>query len=38
NEQATNAYSHHHYPNGPASGKFNEFNNDPWGSQHHTYR
>jgi membrane protease subunit (stomatin/prohibitin family) len=40
NDQATNAYSHHHqYPNGPTtSGKFNEFNNDPWGPQHHTYR
>jgi len=39
NDQATNAYSHHHYSNGPTtSGKFNEFNNDPWGQQHHTYR
>lgn len=38
NDQATNAYSHHPYPNGPTAGKFNEFNNDPWGQQHHTYR
>ena len=32
NDQVTNAYSHHHYLNGPTNGKFN---NDPWG---HTYR
>ena len=46
NDQAPNAYNHHHhphphhhYPNGPAtSGKFNEFNNDPWGPHPHTYR